>query len=254
MKCVFLGVGEAFDETLDNTSLLVTCGDGSLLLDCGFTAASAFWRHAPACLAAPRDLDAVYLTHFHGDHYFGLPALLVRMAEEGRSKPLTVIGPKGAEKKISAMQELAYEGTMSRAPYDLKIVQASPEERLHVAGFVLSFAVNGHSVPCLSVRVDCNGRSLFYSGDGRPTEETAALANGCDLVVHEAFSLDRDAPGHGTVDASIDFALKAGAEKLALVHMQRNERGKLKTEILKRLEEVTGLEALLPEPGLELKV
>lgn len=254
MKCIFLGVGEAFDETLDNTALLVTDKGGSLLIDCGFTAASAFWRHAPNHLPDPLELDAIYLTHFHGDHYFGLPALLVRMAEEGRSKPLTIIGPKGVERNVSAMQELAYAGTMSKAPYELKIVRATPEDRLHVAGFVLSFAPNGHLVPCQSIRVDFNGKSLFYSGDGRPTEETAALARGCDLVVHEAFALEGEVPGHGTVDASIDFALNAGAGKLALVHIQRRTRKERKADILKKLEVVQGVEALLPEPGFALQI
>ncbi|MDD4733003.1 MAG: ribonuclease Z, partial [Desulfovibrio sp.] len=61
MRMIFSGVGEAFDETLPNTSILLEGTDGeSLLLDCGFTAASAFWSVA----SRPLDLGAVCLSHF----------------------------------------------------------------------------------------------------------------------------------------------------------------------------------------------
>ena len=61
---VFLGVGEAFDETLPNTSILVRCGLGAsrvtVLLDCGFTAPPQFWRAEPSADA----LDAVWICTF----------------------------------------------------------------------------------------------------------------------------------------------------------------------------------------------
>ena len=70
-----------FDEALPNTSILVESGSSSILLDCGFTAASTFWEVANNSL----DLDVVYISHSYGDHYFGVPALLVRSVEEGRA-------------------------------------------------------------------------------------------------------------------------------------------------------------------------
>ncbi len=76
VKIKFIGVGEAFDEDLPNTSILVRARDerneSSILLDCGFTAPPSFWKIAKD----PDDLDAIWISHFHGDHFFVLPALL----------------------------------------------------------------------------------------------------------------------------------------------------------------------------------
>ena len=83
VEVTFLGVGEAFDEKLTNTSVLVKveegCSNVRLLMDCGFTVPSQFWREGLHVDA----LDAVWISHFHGDHFFGVPALLVRFLEEG---------------------------------------------------------------------------------------------------------------------------------------------------------------------------
>ena len=77
MQVQFIGVGEAFDERYANTSVLVTVpgpdGPTHVLLDCGFTAAAAYYRHANVGAA----LDAVWVSHFHGDHFLGLPLLLL---------------------------------------------------------------------------------------------------------------------------------------------------------------------------------
>ena len=71
LEVVFLGVGEAFDESLPNTSILVRPVEESgptttLLLDCGFTAPPLFWREMPE----PDALDGIWISHFHGDHCF----------------------------------------------------------------------------------------------------------------------------------------------------------------------------------------
>ena len=83
----FLGVGEACDERLPNTSVLIQPQNketGSLLLDCGFTVPASFFAYNQD----PEDLSAIWISHFHGDHFFGLPLLLLRLYEEGRRAPL----------------------------------------------------------------------------------------------------------------------------------------------------------------------
>lgn len=244
MRVTFVGVGEAFDENLANTSVLVDFDSSTVLLDCGFTAASAFWRVAEK----PLELDALYITHFHGDHYFGVPALLVRSIEEGRTKPLTILGQTGVGDRIPQLMEMAYRGTMAKAAFEISYIECDPISDFEHAGFRFRFAINDHPMPSLSVRLDAGGRSVFYSGDGRPTAETLALATGVDLVVHESFSLEPDKPGHGTVDSSIDFAKKAGAGKLALVHVQRGVRRDRENEILTRAD-ASDVPTILPEPG-----
>lgn len=250
MRVTFTGVGEAFDEQLANTSLLVESETNSLLVDCGFSAPAGFWKAAQA----PLELDGVYITHFHGDHYFGLPALLVRSVEEGRIKPLTIMGQPGIGKRVEQLMELAYPNSLGKAKFSLEFVECVPAHEVFLGDMRFRFAVNDHPMPCLSIRVDCGGKSLFYSGDGRPTGETRALAAGCDLIVHESFSLELDKPGHGTVDSSIAFAQEAGARTVALVHMKRTVRRGRLPEVLQKCAMAEGLTAIVPEPDDRLKI
>ena len=104
------------------------------------------------------------------------------------------------------------------------------------------------------MRIEDGRSSLFYSGDGRPTPETLDLARGCDLAVHEAFRLDGETPGHGTVLDCIRFAREASVRMLALVHVQRNERRDRREEIAKAVGEVKDLRVFLPEPGDEFEL
>lgn len=245
MNITFAGVGEAFDEHRANTSLFVQSSTTSLLMDCGFTAATAFW----AASSQPQDVDALYITHFHGDHYFGIPALIIRLREAGRTKPLTIIGQPGVRERVLKIMELAYPNTLAKADFTLAFMECTPEDTPTIGDLQLSFAMNDHPMPCQSIRVDCATASMFYSSDGRPTAETRALAHGCNLVVHESFSLEPDTPGHGTVDSSIAFAQEAEADILALVHIKRMVRQAQRETIVQRIENVQNCRILIPEPG-----
>ncbi|MGL1861123.1 MAG: ribonuclease Z [Pseudodesulfovibrio sp.] len=245
MRVIFVGVGEAFDETLSNTSVLVESGGLAILLDCGFTAASSFW----AVAERPLELDMLYISHFHGDHYFGIPALLGRSIEEGRSKPLTIMGQSGVAGKIRQLMDMAYPNSLKKAQFALNFIECQPETPATVDRMQFRFAVNDHPMPCLSIRIESEGKSIFYSGDGKPTKETQALAQGCDLIIHESFFLEPTKPGHGTVDSSIEFAREAQAAHLALVHVQRTVRRENKQTIITRGTKETQLHVFLPEPG-----
>ncbi|MFP4515648.1 MAG: MBL fold metallo-hydrolase [Desulfovibrionales bacterium] len=249
MEVIFCGVGEAFDEDLANTSILVTAGDGDegqrqVLLDCGFSAAHSFWRYAPD----PLELDAVWISHHHGDHFFGLPLILLRSWEEGREKPLHLVGHHGIEDLVTSSMDLAYPGFRQKLRFPLQYVDVAPGTSEAVAGFTWSFARNDHSTPCLSVRLDHVEGSVFYSGDGKPTSETLVLAMGCDLIIHEAFRVQGETAGHGSVEGCIRFALNAGARGLALVHVNREERSRHAKAVRDRLAHLE-IRALLPEPG-----
>ena len=254
MRVKFLGVGEAFDEELPNTSIWVRAGSGhqrsSVLLDCGFTAPPAFWR---SC-ADPNDLDGIWISHFHADHYFGLPALLTRFWEANRTKPLLILGQHGVDEIVPQMMQLAYSSILQKLQFQLRFRSAEPKEAIEALGLNWRTAVNGHSHRDLAVRIESEDKSVFYSGDGGWTEDTLILARGCDLLIHEAFSLDENIPGHGNIMNCIDFARAARAGALALVHIRRHDRHGRRDEILRVLENVKDLKVFMPEPGEELGV
>lgn len=251
MKCMFNGVGEAFDEQLPNCSLWLEAFPGgtsrTVLLDCGFTAPFALFAHLGRDTAL--DLDMVWISHFHGDHFLGLPALLLRFWEEGRDKPLTIVGQEGIEEKTFQAMDLAYPGVRQRFSFPVEFQQAIPGATLLPLGLSLQTAASDHPQPNLSLRLSDGEHSLFYSGDGRPTEASLRLAMEADMIVHESFSLQQDTPGHGTVPGSIEFARTTGSQRLALVHLRRDVRHGRREEVLQHMRDAHDLRVSLPEPG-----
>ena len=253
MRVTFVGVGEAFDETLPNTSLIVAgrgpTGRASVLLDCGFTAAAAFFA-CPAVAASEREAgpDAVWISHFHGDHYFGLPYLLARLHESGRTRPLAVCGGPGTEGKLGAVLDMAYPNLRAKLRFALEPKSVSPGEAFFLAGFPAQAALAGHGAPCLALRLGVGEKALYYSGDGAPTVDSRELAKGCDVLVQEAYGIRAGVPGHGSVEEAVAFAREAGAATLAVVHVRRELRRERGEEIRRMLRDC-GLAASLPGPG-----
>jgi len=254
MKIKFIGVGEAFDEELANTSIWVRTAESrnesSILFDCGFTVPPPFWKSCPE----PDNLDAVWISHFHGDHFFGLPALLTRFWEMKRAKPLLILGQRGIDEMVVKTLKLAYSSVMDRLAYDIRFLTVEPGEVVQAAGVTWRSAVNGHSQRDLAVRIEAGGKTLFYSGDGLWTDETLSIALGVDLVIHEAFRLDAEIPGHSNIVRCIDFARRAKARALALVHIERTERRRRREEILRVSEEARDFEVFMPAPGDEFEI
>ncbi len=249
MRVIFIGVGEAFDERLPNASLLVASGASgetrSALLDCGFSAPFSYWRLAPR----PLELDLLWVSHFHGDHFFGVPALLLRFHEEGRRKPLVVVGQDGVEDIVLQAMDLAYPGARLKFPFALTLRVARPGESLEACGFSLSFDFSDHPRPNLGLRLSDGRRALFYSGDGRPTAATRRLARKADLAAQESYSLEPDTEGHGTVAGAIAMAREVEAKRLALLHLRRDVRHARRDEVLDHLRAARDLDVRLPEPG-----
>ncbi|MCF6291062.1 MAG: MBL fold metallo-hydrolase [Desulfobacterales bacterium] len=253
MEVFFLGVGEACDPDRGNTAIVVRAGTGperrQVLLDCGFTAAHAYFGR----FSAP-ELDGLWISHFHGDHFFGVPLLLLRLREEGRTRPLVILGPPGGRERIIAAMELAYPSFGAGFAFPVEYNEMEGGATVTAAGFAWQAARSDHSdsAPGLAVRLEGSGKSLFYSGDGRPTAETQRLASGCDLVIHESFRFQGDTPGHGSVAGSLEFARQARAARLALVHIQREERQRYSRELANMAAEINDLELLVPEPGQKI--
>ena len=249
MEITFLGVGEAFDENLPNTSMLVRTEyqekPVTVLLDCGYSVPPKFWQLG----LHVETVDGIWISHFHADHAFGLPALLVRLWEEKRTTDLHILGQKGIESFVLRCLDLAYPNFLPRLGFSLRFMEVEPGEPVVALGLSWKTAVNDHPQRDLALRLDAEGKSVFYSGDGRPTSETRALAEGVHLIIHEAFHLSQDTPGHGTIADCIEMAVATRAKRLALVHIQRQVRRERFDEIKALANSVKNLEVLIPEPG-----
>jgi len=251
IEVVFLGVGEAFDEKLPNTSILIRYRTGApvtLLLDCGFTAPPEFWREEPDADI----LDGIWISHFHGDHCLGIPALLVRFWEEGRKKALTLLGQKGIATFMRTSLDLAYPGMYERLGFPLHFREVEPGKEVTIFGLIFQAAVTSHSQRDFALRIDAQEKSIYYSGDGKATPESISLAKGSQLIIHEAFSLEVEIPGHATVTGSIKMAKQCGTSTLALVHIQRKMRSQVIDEMQRFTKMAGSLNLMVPEPGFSI--
>ena len=218
IKLTVLGAGEAFDETLGNTCALVKA-DSTLLLDCGYAAPFQVWQYN----ADPNLLDGVYISHPHADHYFGLPALLVRMWEDGREKPLALISQQSVLDRVWDLMEYAYAGLRARLNFAIERVPVKMSAPAQWRELRMAFAPTHHSAPNLAMRIENAGKVLVYSGDGMFTEESERLCAKADLVLHEAYKFE-PSPVHSDVPQLLAMAERAEIKHLVLTHVQRGVR------------------------------
>lgn len=135
------------------TSLMVRYNGSSLLIDCGEGTQIAVkekgWSFKP--------IDTICFTHYHGDHISGLPGLLLTMGNADRKEPLTLIGPKGLERVVTALRVIAPELPF---PIIYKEIEGS-EETFELNGYRLkAFRVN-HNVLCYGYTLELDRAGRF---------------------------------------------------------------------------------------------
>lgn len=219
MKVIFLGVGEAFDETLVNNSHIIH-SDTKLLLDCGYAIPRHLWKHYPEA----NFIDAVYLSHAHADHYLGLPVLLARLWEDGRTKPLEVIAQSRVIKKFLTVINYAYKGLLDDMPFPVNFVGVSKESKVRLNELTLSFAQSKHIERNFAVRVEGGGKVICYSGDGVQTRATRDLYRDADLLIHEAYDIEEEVYTHACLKNVIPMCEEVKVKTLALTHVRRDVR------------------------------
>jgi ribonuclease BN (tRNA processing enzyme) len=244
-----LGSGEAFDPVLPNTSLLYQ-GERNVLVDCGFAAAQAMWRHS----LAPEFLDAVLLTHHHADHTFGLPALLMVMQAGGRARPLTIIGPPGTKQYVATLFDLAYTPGLVRLTFEVDFVECALGESVTCGPIAIRTALPDHGIPVLSTRWEAGGAPQFaYSADGKATEATRALFKGVPVLVHECYAMPgREGPVHSNVETVLEAAAESGAGTLILVHQAAPQRALIADFV--RAQTIFAGQVLMPEGVVRVRV
>lgn len=100
------------------TAALLTCGGHSVLFDCGEGTQAAERRHDVSLMKA----DMIALTHFHGDHVFGMPGLLETMCVMGRTETLYITGPEGLREELAPILKL-----VGWTSYAIELIELPPE-------------------------------------------------------------------------------------------------------------------------------
>lgn len=227
-ELVFLGTASAVpDEQHENTYMAVRGRLGTLLIDC---ANNTFVRLEQAMIPFQSIRDII-LTHFHPDHVSGLPSLLLNMWLMGRQEPVTIYGLSYTIERMEKLMEFydwaTWPGFYPVIFRDIPQQELSPvlenEEMRVIASPVR------HLIPNIGLRIEFLevSKSLAYSCDTEPCAEVMRLAQGVDVLVHEAAGR---ALGHTSAVQAGEIAREAGAKALYLIHYET--RGKDTTALL----------------------
>ncbi|MDE3103089.1 MAG: MBL fold metallo-hydrolase [Chloroflexota bacterium] len=213
----FLGTGDAFASGgRSHACILVTAPEGRILLDCGGSSLPAIVR---AC--DPGTIDAVAVTHLHGDHFGGLPYLVLQQKYAPRRRPLLVGGPPSLEARyLEAMKGLYADFFHSPSPFEVKwtILRPTPV-RLGPA------QVSAHSVEHVpasephGLRVRIGGKLIGYSGDARWGPALPLLADGADLFICETTTYSVPDPVHISAKELSAHRDELRCERLVVTHL-----------------------------------
>ncbi|MBA2474609.1 MAG: ribonuclease Z, partial [Actinobacteria bacterium] len=135
LDLVFLGTAGSMPTAQRAPSaLLVRRGGERLLFDCAEGTQRQLLRSEVGLV----DLHEIFLTHFHADHYLGLPGLLKTYSLRGRELPLTLYGPPGLRELLAALQRV-----VGRLSYEVRLVELRPGNALERDGYrLVPFAVH----------------------------------------------------------------------------------------------------------------
>jgi ribonuclease Z len=263
LSLIFLGTGGSVPTARRATAcILVRRGGERLLFDCG--EGSQRQMHRSTGLV---QLDEIYITHYHADHYLGVPGLLKTYDLQDRERPLRIFGPPGLFELFNAMGRI-----VGRTRYPVELVELGDGEAVGHDGYeVRSFPVRhqikaygyalleedrpGRFDPDAAERLGVesgpafsalqrgrevqgkdgpvgpadvmgdprSGRRIVITGDTTPCDETAAAAQGAQVLVHDgtfgADEAERAAEtAHSTARDAAALARDAGVKLLALVH------------------------------------
>lgn len=220
MRLTIIGCGDAFGAGGQlQTSFHVRSGGPSFLIDCGVTSLIGMRRLG----LATNDIDMVCVSHLHGDHFGGLPWLLIdAQYASKRARPLIVTGPKGIKARfVSAAEALYPDITKCQRCFAFDFIEYEEQVPLALNGVTITpFEVKHPSgAPPYALRFGLDGKVLSFTGDTGWTESLCTAAQGADLLISECFQYDVTLPIHldyKAIDANYE---RLGAKRVLLTHM-----------------------------------
>jgi ribonuclease BN (tRNA processing enzyme) len=228
MQLRFVGCGDALGSGgRFNTCFHVTGDNVNFLIDCGASSLPAL-KH----LGIDRDgIDLILITHFHGDHFAGLPFLLLDAQFTRRARPLIIAGPEGIEAKLATLMEALFEhSSKTKQRFELSVVVLAPEQSRTFGEVTVTPypVVHGESGgPFLAYRIEAEGRIIAYSADTEWTDTLIPAARDADLFIAEAYTYDKTVKNHLSLKTLEAHLPAINAKRLVLTHMSEDMLARL---------------------------
>jgi ribonuclease BN (tRNA processing enzyme) len=242
MRLTIVGSGDAFGSGgRFNTAFLLETAKATLLVDCGASTMVAL----KARKLDPNRIDAIVLSHLHGDHYGGLPFFMLdAQFLSQRERALLVAGPPGARARIpQAMEAFFPLSTLNKWRFPWKVVELDVGRSNDVLGHTVTTAevVHFSGAPSTAVRISDGMKVFAYSGDTEWVDALASIAKGADLFMVECYNYSGRPSGHLTWEILRPRLGDLGARSIMLTHMNPT--------MLARLDEMRAEGLLVAEDG-----
>jgi len=247
MRLTIIGSGDAFGSGgRFNTCFLVETLGKRVLLDFGASSLVAL----KARQIDPNSIDGIILSHLHGDHFGGLPFLLLNFQYlNRRERAFAISGPPGTRERLDAAMEVFFpQSSKTKWRFPLEVGEITPGVPGEFLGLAVSTTevVHFSGAPSTALRLS-DGRSvLAYSGDTQWTDALLQVADGADLFIVECYDYARDLSGHinwAILQAKLPL-LKA--RKIMLTHMNPS--------MLAKQDKARTAGTLIAEDGLVIEV
>lgn len=214
----FLGTGNAFaDGGRSHACIHVEATGASLLLDCGGSSLPAIKKALD-----PATIQAIAISHLHGDHFGGIPFFVMEQHFAARTAPLAIGGPRDLQARSTRAGEALFKDFFSviTPVYGLSFVTLG-ESPVTLGGA----EVSAHPVKHVAesdphgLRVKVEGKLIAYSGDARWSDELAAVAKGADLFICEATNFSKSDPAHLSYRELMANRTKLDCGRIILTHL-----------------------------------
>lgn len=190
MHLTIIGCGDAFGSGgRYNTCFMLETAKATLLVDCGASSMTALNAQK---IDANR-IDAVVLSHLHGDHFGGLPFLLLHaqfLAK--REKPLTIAGPPGTRERVDTLLEACFPKSKTgiKWRFEWQVVEIGVGIETDVLGHTVRTAevIHQSGAPSTALRIGDGSKTFAYSGDTEWTDALIPIARDADLFICECYA------------------------------------------------------------------
>jgi ribonuclease BN (tRNA processing enzyme) len=215
----FAGSGDAFGSGGRlQACIMLADGERRVLLDCGATSLSGLKRLG----VEPNTIDAVVVSHLHGDHFGGLPFLFLDGQFSRRETDIHVIGPPGTAERLTTAMEVFFPGSSGvRRRFAVEVTELAPGETVTAGPWTVhAFAADHASgAPSLILRLESPRAVVAYSGDTAWTPALIDASHEADLFICEAYFHSRQAPYHLSYDELAQHLGRLTCKRVILTHM-----------------------------------
>lgn len=229
VQVTFLGSGDAFGSGgRFQTCLHLRGAGGDLLIDYGASSLVAMKRSG----VDPSEIGWILLSHLHGDHFGGIPFLILDGQFSGRTDPLVIAGPPGTGDRVNSAMEVFFPGS-SRMECRFSVEFIDLVERVPTEvgpGMVTPFLVHHPSgAPSYALRVQYGGNVISYSGDTEWTESLVDAARGADIFICEASFYAKRVRYHLDYQTLLAYRPRLECRRLIMTHMSEDMLSRLDT-------------------------